>query len=60
MNYTEKMNGLMAQSHQIQECASGVCEHPEHKVNALIWIIPIIIGALVFSKMYKTFKDRVD
>lgn len=50
----------MAQSHQIQECVGGVCEHPEHKVNALIWIIPIIIGALVFSKMYKTFKDRVD
>ena len=58
MNYTEKMNSLMVHSHQLQECTSGLCEHPEHKVNALIWIIPLIIGAFLFSKLHKKVKDR--
>ena len=58
MNYTEKMNSLMVQSHQLQECTSGLCEHPEHKVNALVWIIPIIIGVFLLSKKYKTIKHR--
>tara|TARA_R100000008_G_scaffold50150_1_gene29957 strand:+ start:253 stop:429 length:177 start_codon:yes stop_codon:yes gene_type:complete len=53
MNYTEKMNSLMAQSHQIQECASGLCEHPEHKVNALVWIIPAVAGVFLLNKVYK-------
>jgi len=53
MNYTEKMNSLMVQSHQIQECASGLCEHPEHKVNALVWIIPAVAGAFLLNKIYK-------
>ncbi len=53
MNYTDKMNSLMAQSHEISECASGLCEHAEHKVNALVWIIPIVAGVLIFSKLLK-------
>jgi len=58
MNYSEKMNSLMAQSHQIQECVGGLCEHPEHKVNALMWIIPVVAGAFVFNKIYKAGKKR--
>ena len=48
----------MAQSHQIQECVGGLCEHPEHKVNALMWIIPVVAGAFVFNKIYKAGKKR--
>ena len=62
MNYTEKMNSLMAQSHKIHECATGLCEHAEHKVNALVWIIPIVAGVFMFIKLLKrsggSFKDK--
>ena len=54
MNYTEKINSLMAQSHQIQECANGLCTHPEHKINALVWVIPGIIAAVLIGKLIKT------
>ena len=43
----------MAQSHQIQECVGGLCEHPEHKVNALLWIIPAVAGGFLLNKVYK-------
>ena len=55
MNYTEKMNSLLQQSHQLQECVGGLCEHLEHKVNALIWIIPAIAGAYLISVLHKKY-----
>ncbi len=58
MNYTEKMNSMMAQSHQIQECVGGLCEHPEHKINALVWVIPGIIAAVLIGKLIKTVSAK--
>jgi hypothetical protein len=55
MNYIDKMNSIMKQSHQLQECVSGLCEHPEHKVNALIWIIPMTVGAYLVTVIYKKY-----
>ena len=55
MNYTEKMNNLLNQSHQLQECVGGLCEHPEHKVNVLVWIIPAIAGAYLINVIYKKY-----
>ena len=58
MNYTEKINSLLAQSHQIQECVGGLCEHPEHKINALVWVIPGIIVAVLIGKLIKTVSTK--
>ena len=55
MNYTEKMNSIMQQSHQLQECVSGLCEHPEHKVNPLVWIIPAVAGVYFINVLYKKY-----
>ncbi len=55
MNYTEKINSLITQSHKVQECASGLCEHPEHKVNMLVWLVPAIAVAYLMTKMYKEY-----
>lgn len=38
------------------ECTSGLCEHPEHTVNALVWILPAIAAAFLINKIYKNFK----
>ena len=45
MNYIDKMNSL-------NNCATGLCECPEHKVNTLMWIIPIAVGAYLLNKVY--------
>jgi len=34
----------------ITQCINGICEHPEHKINALWWIIPISIGIYLLYK----------
>ncbi len=44
MNYVDKMNS-------INQCVTGLCEHPEHKVNNLVWIIPCIIAACFLAKI---------
>jgi len=45
MNYIDKMNSL-------NHCVSGLCECPEHKINALVWIIPIMAGIYILNKVY--------
>ncbi len=45
MNYIDKMNN-------ISNCATGLCECPEHKVNTLVWIVPIILGIYLLNKVY--------
>ena len=32
------------------QCVNGLCEHPEHTVNAFVWILPAIAGAYLISK----------
>ncbi len=49
MNYVDKMNS-------ISQCVTGLCEHPEHKVNNLVWIIPSIIAAYFLAKILPTPK----
>ena len=34
------------------DCMSGVCMHPEHKVNALLWLIPVV-GVVLACVYYK-------
>ena len=51
MNYTDKMNSMMQQS----QCVNGLCEHLEHKVNALVWIIPAIAAVYFASAIYKKY-----
>ena len=32
-------------------CISGVCEHAEHKVNSLWWIIPLTFLIYLYGKI---------
>jgi hypothetical protein len=45
MNYVDKMNS-------ISNCATGLCECLEHKVNTLVWVVPVVIGIYLLSKVY--------
>ena len=45
MNYVDKMNSL-------NQCVSGLCECPEHKVNILLWAVPIAIGIYFLNTFY--------
>ncbi len=37
------------------KCVNGLCEHAEHKVNMLIWLVPAIAGAFLISVIYKKY-----
>tara|TARA_Y100001938_G_C8080582_1_gene428789 strand:- start:1307 stop:1441 length:135 start_codon:yes stop_codon:yes gene_type:complete len=37
------------------KCANGACGHPEHAVNALVWLIPAIAVAYLASRVYKKY-----
>ena len=50
MNYIDKMNS-------INNCATGLCECPEHKVNTLMWIIPIVVGVYLLNKVYSKYNS---
>jgi len=40
----------------IIKCTNGVCDHPEHAANALVWVVPAIaIGYLITTKIYKKY-----
>ena len=51
MNYIDKMNSIMQQG----QCVNGLCEHPEHKVNALVWIVPVIAVSYLVNVVYKKY-----
>jgi hypothetical protein len=36
---------------QYMNCMSGACEHIEHKVNALWWIIPVVVLTYLYGKV---------
>ncbi len=40
------------------KCINGLCEHPEHTVNALVWILPAIAGALLTTALYKKYLKK--
>jgi len=33
-------------------CMNGVCEHAEHKVNSLWWVVPVCILSYIICKTY--------
>lgn len=51
MNYIDKMNS-------INNCATGLCECPEHNINNLVWIVPIVIGVLMMTNIYKKYMQH--
>mgnify|MGYP003979841733 CR=1 FL=1 len=34
-------------------CMNGICEHAEHKVNSLWWLIPAVILSLYIARKFK-------
>lgn len=33
-------------------CMNGICEHAEHKVNALWWLIPVVILTCIVCRCH--------
>lgn len=37
------------------KCVNGLCDHPEHTVNGLIWLVPAAIAVCLMIKLYKKY-----
>ncbi len=37
------------------KCVNGVCNHPEHSANALVWLVPAIAAGYLAGKIYKKY-----
>ena len=35
------------------DCMSGLCEHGQHRVNSLWWIIPAVVMSLYIARKFK-------
>lgn len=43
----------------IYECSTGLCHHLEHKVNAMLWIVPLVaLTYIVVKYRYDANKNR--
>ena len=36
---------------EYMNCMNGVCQHTEHKLNALWWIIPLVTITYLYGKI---------
>ena len=41
------------------KCMNGLCDHSEHAVNGLVWLVPaIVVMAYFINKMYNKLRDK--